>query len=465
MNSQKIVDISSLNLSENRFIIFLISMNTPQNVSSYTLPVAMSRATNVRVRINGVSQTVGATQTTNYLCAAWNGAVEIGIECDAPIENCAVRPRSRNVSAQIESNIARFTLENPQNISIEIDDMKPLFLFANQIEDNAPSPDDADVLYFRAGETHQIGKLQLRDNQTLYIEGGAVVRGCVRAKNAKNVRICGHGVLDGSLYTRDIDARMSIILEGCHNARVENITMIEPSVWMLVVGNCDGVQIENVHQIGEVMTSDGVDIVGSRNVTIRNCFQRNNDDCIAIKAVNYHESDDDNTVDWRQNVENILVEGCVFSNDRGGSAVEIGYETQCDSMKNITFRNCDVLSVHGSGAVFAIHNGDRALVENVTYEDFRIEHHYDKLIDFRVLDSVYRRDETLGQVRNITLRDIQVYRQSYNAGYTISVIGGFDAEHTIENVVIENFYFDDVKITDADALDLYLKQARNIEFR
>ena len=408
---------------------------------------------------------MGATQTCNYLCAAWNSAITIEIECDAPISTCAVRPRSRNVSAQIEGNVARFTLENPQNVSIEIDDMKPLFLFANETEHETPSPDDANVRYFRAGEIHEIGELFLHDDQTLYIEGGAIVRGCVRATNAKNVRIAGHGVLDGSTFQRGDNARMSIIFEDCHNARIENITMIEPSSWMLVLGGCDGVAIENLHQIGEVMSSDGIDIVGSRNVTVRNYFLRNNDDCVAIKAVNYHGQGADSGVDWRQNVENILVEGCVFVNDRGGNAVEIGFETQCDSMRDITFRNCDVLSVHGSGAAFAIHNGDRAVVENVLYEDIRVEHHYDKLIDLRVVDSVYRRDENFGTIRNITFRNIRVYRQPYNMGYTTSIIGGINAQHAIENVVIEDFYYNDDKVTDADALDLYVKQARNIEFR
>ncbi len=258
---------------------------------------------------------------------------------------------------------------------------------------------------------------------------------------------------------------MSILLEGCENARIENLTMIEPSSWMLVLGGCDGVEIENVHQIGEVMSSDGIDIVGSRNVTVRNCFQRNNDDCIAVKAVNYHEQGVDSSVDWRRNVENIVVEGCVFVNDRGGNAVEIGFETQCDSMKNITFRNCDVLSVHGSGAAFSIHNGDCAIVENVLYKDIRVEHHYDKLIDLRVVDSVYRRDEAFGHIRNITFRNIRVYRQPYNMGYTTSIIGGINAQHAIDNVVIEDFYYNEDKVTNADTLDLYVKHAHNIEFR
>jgi hypothetical protein len=134
------------------------------------------------------------------------------------------------------------------------------------------------------------------------------------------------------------------------------------------------------------------------------------------------------------------VRDCVFINDRGGNATEIGYELRCDHVRNITFRNCDVLSVHGHGAPFAIHNGDHATVSDVLYEDIRVEHYYDKIIDFRVLHSQWNRDDERGQIRNISLRNIKIMPAIYNEGYTISVIGGYDAEHTVENIVLEEFY-------------------------
>jgi hypothetical protein len=134
-------------------------------------------------------------------------------------------------------------------------------------------------------------------------------------------------------------------------------------------------------------------------------------------------------------------------------------------VRNITFRNCDVLSVHGHGAPFAIHNGDHATVSDVLYDDIRVEHYYDKIIDFRVLHSQWNRDAERGQIRNIHLRHIKIMPAIYNEGYTISVIGGYDAEHTAENIVLEEFYLGEQKVTNCDQLDLYLKHASGIEFR
>jgi hypothetical protein len=70
-----------------------------------------------------------------------------------------------------------------------------------------------------------------------------------------------------------------------------------------------------------------------------------------------------------------------------------------------------------------------------------------------------------GQIRNIHLRNIKIMPAIYNEGYTISVIGGYDAEHTAENIVLEEFYLGEQKVTDCDQLDLYLKHASGIEFR
>lgn len=42
--------------------------------------------------------------------------------------------------------------------------------------------------------------IALEDGQTLYISGGAVLHSIISVNNAKNVRICGRGIIDGSDY-------------------------------------------------------------------------------------------------------------------------------------------------------------------------------------------------------------------------------------------------------------------------
>ncbi len=430
---------------------------------TYTYPRSCPSSNVFTVRVNGEPVFVHHTNVADFAAVECAAAIEVEVEVLTPVTEARVRPLSRGIEASVESTRVRFQLHGPTNVSVEIAGLKPLFFYANAPETSVPSPDDPNVLFFKAGQIYEIGELALQDNQTLYIEGGAVVKGCLRTVGAQNVSVRGRGVFDGSYYERGRDSRRSLLFEHCTGVRVEDIIMIEPSMWMVVLGGCRDVHVRNLKQIGEVIGSDGIDIVGSRDVLVEGCFLRNNDDCVVIKAVAFRRNDVD--IAWNNDVENVLVRDCVFINDRGGNAMEIGYELRCDHVRDIAFRNCDVLSVHGHGAPFAIHNGDHATVSNVLYEDIRVEHYYDKIIDFRVLHSQWNRDDERGQIRDIHLRNIKIMPAIYNEGYTISVIGGYDAEHTAENIVLEEFYLGEQKVTDCDQLDLYLKHASGIEFR
>ncbi|NLF37917.1 hypothetical protein GX586_00635, partial [bacterium] len=167
-------------------------------------------------------------------------------------------------------------------------------------------------------------------------------------------------------------------------------------------------------------------------------------------------------IDWRGDVRNVLVQRCVMHNDYAGNVMEIGFETRADRIGDIVFRDCDVIAVRGHGAVFSIHNGDRALVENVLYENIRVEHYYDKFVDFRVLDSRYSKDHERGRIRNVTLRNIAAVANTHN---TVSLIGGFDEEHLVEHVTFDRFFLGGEKVRDADGLHLFAKYAKGIGFR
>jgi hypothetical protein len=164
-------------------------------------------------------------------------------------------------------------------------------------------------------------------------------------------------------------------------------------------------------------------------------------------------------------VENVLVRGCTLMNSGGGSALEIGHEVRCEHIRNISFRDCDILAVHGHGAALSINNGERATISDVLYEDIRVEHYYDMFLNFRVMQSRYSHCPERGRVRNLHLKNVRVAQSIYNPGYSLSVIGGVDEEHTVDGVVLEDVYFNDRKITAPEQMDLFTLHARNIEFQ
>lgn len=433
------------------------------NVQTYIYPRIIPQNKDFKVKAGGKDVFVYQTSAGPFAAFSVNGSTRVEIELPYESGNLSISPKKFGINPQVQGKKLSFDIPGPMLLVLENGGMPELYIYANPPEKPIENPAPG-MKYYKAGQVYEVGELVLKDNETLYIEGGAVVRGCVRATSAKNVRIAGYGVLDGGYYRKGVDSRRSIVFEDCSNSSIEDIIMVEPSSWMIVLGICNGVRVNNVKELGFVGSTDGADIVGSKNIRIENCFFRNGDDCIAIKSLDLRPHGSA-TLDFSQDVENIEIKGCSFFAYLGGQALEIGHELRTSSIRNIRFIDCDILGVHGYGGAFGIHNADRAVVSDVLYENIRVEHHYNKLIDLKVVKSMWGKDAERGQIRNVTFRNIDVAISQYNPGYSPSLIGGYDAAHTVENVTFENFRLNGKAVTSADELDLYLKQAKKIVFK
>ncbi len=411
-----------------------------------------------RVWINGESVLVFHTNVADFIAFEWSSTAQVVVEILQPFSEVWLRPLSRGLKPVLEGTKVHFQIDRAQNLCLDFPGHIPLFIYANPPELNRPDPTDPSVHFFPSGRIYEVGEFELKSGETLYIEAGAMVKGTVRAWEADGIRICGRGILSGDVKGGPI---RFVELERCTNVLVEDIIMIEPKSWMLILGACQGVQVRNLKQIGEVISSDGIDICGSKDVLIEGCCLRNNDDNVVLKALHFKNS----RFSWEEDIENIRVRDCVFWNAPCGNAMEIGYELRTTRVSDVVFEDIDVLCVHGQGAAFSIHNGDRAVVENVRWENIRVEHHWDKLVDFRVVNSRYNTDVERGLIRNIVLKNIRVIRGYFNAGCTVSLISGFDASKPVEGVVFEDFYFNEKKIMTADELDLHLRNVNDLVFR
>ena len=380
------------------------------------------------------------------------------------IWQATLHPLAKNLSATAEGCTVRFTLDRPEKLSVAIPGHKAFYLFSQLPETNSPAPGAHSVVTFPAGQITELPMLTLEDGKTLYLSGGAMLKTRIHVKGKSSIRICGHGIFDGSYFSKDAgDAVPSIIVERCPGVIVEDIVMVRPQSWMLVVAACEGATVRNLKQIGQVMSSDGIDVVGSRDVLIEDCFLHNNDDYLVIKAFNLGEKNVSATsVAASENVENVMVRHCNFASWESGNAMEIGHELSADLINNITFRDIDVLHAHRGGAVFSLHNNDRALISNVLFEDICIEHCYDKLIEFRISKSFYSEDNDRGSIQGVTLRCIQWRKCFYNKGYTISLIGGWDGTYTIAAVVIEDFQINGTPVHHLDELEISTRHCHNL---
>tara|TARA_S200000501_G_scaffold12712_1_gene11238 strand:- start:1530 stop:3047 length:1518 start_codon:yes stop_codon:yes gene_type:complete len=434
----------------------------------------------------------------------FNDSVKIRVKAKHAIKWLDIMPSILKIKSKtIDDYTFEFTLDKPRKITILLNNDKRnvLHLLTNSIEEKTVDPKEDNVLYYKGGKIYDIGVLDLKDNQTLYVEGGARLKGMVRIRDAKNVKILGRGIIDGTDNKSSGNGRFKdepwrlIYIENSSNIEIKGITLYNSLKWTLHPYNVNDLHIDNINIVNWDYGSDGIDLSSCRDVKISNSFLRTNDDCIAVKAISFDKKMHyPNPRIQNPNIKNILVEGCTFWNMEYGNVFDIGFELRCEKISDLTFRNCDVLIQEGRGSVFTIHNSDNALVEDVLFEDIRVENadlaSNSKLIDISILFSIWSYDKFedsemikkyryndswdnlipvlpgkeafhashRGHVKNITLRNIQVL----DGKLPYSVFNGFDKDHIIEGVVIENMTVSGKKIKTKEDLKLYTKFTKNI---
>lgn len=441
-------------------------------ISKYNSLVPRSELYSLKVNGEAVDVLHACTGDFSTLYFEEGMVLEITAKETIDVERTFVKPLSKEIEFKADANKMTIKMTKKCDIAIYINNLyhpMPLFIFMNTKYDRLQELEKVagdKFIHFEEGQVYDIYEMAIEEDSVIYIEQGAYVRGVFHAIDVNNFKIIGHGVIDGSIFDRHRgENKRTILCEECNDFEIRDVTIINPTTWITVLGGCDNAMIDGVREIAEHCGTDGFDLCGSTNVVVRNCFVNNNDDCVVIKAFPLRDGNRQEVRSWDRSPENILCENCTFINGPAGNAIEIGHELRTDYVKNVVFRNIDILSVHGHGAALSIHAGDRANVENVVFEDIRIYHCYDKVVDFRVIKSQFNHDEERGSIKNVVLKDIDLKYSNENPGYTISAIGGFDAEHIVDGVVFDNFKLNGNKVISLDDIDILTRHAHNIEFK
>jgi hypothetical protein len=348
------------------------------------------------------------------------GKLRISISVPNQIKKVSVHPLSFGIMAQVKGNVLSFSLPGPQKIDVEIDSLPPLFIFANSVENKKISPKDPGIHYFGPG-VHRPGYISLKDNETVYIAAGAIVYGGIRANGANNIRVIGRGILDG-----DNKFEQMVLVENCKNVLFEGIMIRNGDGWTNTLMNCDKLKYNNVKVISFGPGGDGIDPLNCRKIIISNCFLRCTDDCIAIKAPASG-----------QNVNDILIKNNTMIGFAFSDGVTIGFETNADSVSNVTVRNCDVILARGGSRVeghsgFSIICDGPAVINNILYENIRVEKSEIKLFELQITDGKKYGNGPPGHIKNIKLNNI-----SWNNEGPI-VLKGFDENHRVQSVTFDN---------------------------
>ena len=481
---------------------------------SYRFPADFPVSAAYSATVAGEGVPALKTERGAFLSFGMRGPVEVVLRLAKAPGGVVIRPLSAGIKAQIEGDTCRFLLPRPMNLSVEVDGNldDPLFVFANPELANPPDRNDPKVRYFEAGRIHDAGEILLGDGETLYLEGGAVVRAVVRARGARNVSVRGAGILDASQRKRKINM---LVLRECRDALLENFILLDPLGWSIHLSGSENIRISNTRVIGWRANSDGLDTEHSSKVRVDGCFWRTNDDCIAIKAIYppgvtgipFEEMINPETLGGHQvpRIEGDLmgdvdISNCVLWNDSGGQGFEIGFELRVDTIRGIRFRDSDIIHVVSGGA-FTIHNGDRARIEDLLIENVRIED-TDRLLDFHVGLSIYsddcppayrrsnaarkpvpaehrparannpfqwfvpappdlaRFESNRGQVRNVVIRNVTVARIPRSD----SILNGYSEARRLEGILIEGLEIEGKAITSAEEAGIRFTHVLNLRF-
>ncbi|MBO4528402.1 MAG: right-handed parallel beta-helix repeat-containing protein [Victivallales bacterium] len=420
--------------------------------------------------------------------------IEVASLRHKPLARAVVRPLSLGVKPEMRDGVAHFTIPGNAYFSFEPDGRhNALHFFIDPPTDYGISPDDPSVIYYGRG-IHEVGMIDLKDGQTLFIDEGAVVFACIRAFDAKNIRILGRGILDNSHNRETIHFEANeehnnaavnnatrlhtVQLEYCTNVVIDGITIRDSLVYNIRPIGCRNISISNVKIIGcWRYNSDGIDMHNCENVLIDHCFLRTFDDAVCVKGFDcYYEGDVEAAVQTAmhykggnyENFRHVLVRDCVIWNDWGKS-LEIGAETRAEEICHVRFENCQI--IHAIGVVMDCCNVDYAKVHDIIWSNIDIE--FDDIIPPPAIQGSDA--ETYKPVN----RDYQpavgcaivLFHPEYSAGgdrrginenlifENIRLISnkrprfyfcGFDAKHPIRNVVIRNFLLNGRKLRKED---------------
>lgn len=223
----------------------------------------------------GKQRPVSQTEKTSFVMLGSDSEITLKITSKKSFESVIVRPLSRCITPTVSGNTVSVTFPSYGQYSVEFGSMHhTLTVFINPEKDFDVDINDEKVMYFGPGVHCFDERIELSDNQTVFIDEGAVLYGSLNATDKKNIKIVGYGILDNSRMRRaneingcavldknaPSDAGNPIFINRCSNVLIEGVTIVNSSGWSIYLDGCDNVVVDNIKLIGMWRyNSDGCD--------------------------------------------------------------------------------------------------------------------------------------------------------------------------------------------------------------
>lgn len=355
------------------------------------------------------------------------------------IENVKIRPLSYDITHKLNGDTISFSLTQPRKLSIEVNGE----IFDNlQLFTNAPDPDaptakelkklrkDKNYIYFGPGMHKLDEELVVKSGQRVYVAGGAVIDGCIRIKDATDVKLSGRGMI----YPKN---KIGVYTERSCNVDISGVFSTQ-----CAVGESNDVRISNVKLMSYYGWGDGFNIFASNNVSYNDVFARTSDDCMTIYCTRK---------DFQGGCKNIRFENAVLWADVA-HPIMIGLHSETErleTIENAVFKNIDILDMKEKQidyqGVFGITCGDNTTVRDIHFEDIRVEDfRQGKLFDIRIC---YNKKYCTAP--GLAIEDIYFKNIYYNGNNSeLSMIIGYDESRKVKGIHFDNLVINGLKITD-----------------
>ena len=386
------------------------------------------------VKVDEVRETKHHVEHASMATFDFSEKVEIEVTYNkGKIDSARVRPLSYDIPFTIEGNTLQFSLEKPANLSVEVngDIFHNLHLFANPLDTFKVDKKNPDLIYFGPGiHRFEGGEFRIPSGKTVYVAGGAVMMGRMLIENVHDVKLLGRGIIDPSV-------KMGIRIANSRNVYVEGLMATQ-----CATGGSDSVTIRNVKVISYFGWGDGMNVFSSRNVLFDRVFCRTSDDCTTVYGTR---------LGFEGPSSNITMQNSTLWADVA-HPIFIGIHGNADKpeiLENLNYVNIDILDhkekqLNYQGCL-AINAGDENLIQNVRFEDIRIENfRQGQLVNLRIFfNEKYCKAPGRG-IENVVFKNV-----SYTGNRAeISVIEGYDAQRKVRNIRFENLRINGQIISD-----------------
>lgn len=399
--------------------------------------------------------------------------IEVQIDCAKAFSDYDILPKNNAIVSTRRGNTIYFKIKQPQALTVVFDDCyqgEVLHLFANAIDQEAPTSSSENLIYFGPGYHHLDGPLTITGKQKIYIAGGAVVHGRLSIDSADGASVTGRGML---MRTE----RDNVVLGAgfSKNVRFDGILIHNHRSpgWTAALHAVSDLEVENVKVVStRYASTDGFDIVNSNRIHFNNVFIRSCDDAIAIKGLITGKP-----ADCPPN-EIMLFENMQLWNDCN-NAMCMGAETRAAHYSNITFRNIDVLysyddrdhhSQLDERSVMTIVCLEGTFFRDICFEAIRVNR-CQRLVCLTFKDSFWfgtlRGDQsTEGGISDVMFKNIT---SPFNSGSSIAneiLLNGWAKEGTptkyIQDVTFDNVLIEGEVLTDTSRRRVKMNNSRDV---